>query len=152
MHGKAIATDVGDATVDVLKASRGTFAGVHTNPQWIPYPTNVHLGEGVLATGERGPERGVLPAGGGVRTFHGRRGDLVKDCTDPAACHLQSGTSNGPVLPAVPPYGLSRIPEGQSVGVDMQPLFSRPPPAVTKAGPEPNWLKELRNASGYQGP
>jgi hypothetical protein len=60
--------------------------------------------------------------------------------------------SNGPVLPVVPPYGLSRIPEGQSFGVDMQPLFSRPPPAVNNTGPEPDWLKELRNVSGYEGP
>ena len=126
---------------------------VHTNPQWIPYPTNVHLDQGVLATDQRGAERGVLPAGGGVRTFHGRRGDLVKDCTDPAACHLQSGTSNGPVFPAVPPYGLSRIPDGQSMGVDMQPLFTRPPLAVNLTqGPDPDWLKELRNVSGYSGP
>jgi len=126
----------------------------HTNPNWIPYPTNVQLSQGILAADSYGPNRGVLPAGGGLRTYHGRRGDLIKDCTDPASCHLKSNLPNGPIFPSVPPYGLSRIPDGQSVGVDMQPIFSRPPPKPLNetAGPEPDWLHNLRDVSGYTGP
>jgi len=126
-----------------------------TNPEWIPYPTNVQLNQGVLATDQRGADRGVLPAGGGVRTYKGRRGDLVKDCTDPASCHLKSAAfSTGPVLPVVPPYGLSHIPDGRNTGVDYQPLFTRPPPAPLPESntTEPLWLRQLREASGYTGP
>jgi len=126
----------------------------HTNPNTIPYPTNVQLSQGVLAADAIGPNRGVRPAGGGLRTYKGRRGDIIKDCTDPASCHFKSGTSNGPILPIVAPYGLSRIPDGQSMGVDMQPIVSRPPPkALTEwNGTEPEWLRSLRNVSGYTGP
>ena len=126
-----------------------------TNPRWIPYDTNTRLNQGVLATDQHGPDRGVLPAGGGLRTFQGRRGDLIKDCTDPASCHLKSGvlSGRGPVLPVVPPYGLSRIPDGHNMGVDYRPLFTRPPKAQPlDDGPEPDWVKQLRNVSGYAGP
>lgn len=55
-------------------------------------------------------------------------------------------------MPVVPPYGLSRIPDGYNVGVDYRPLFTRPPTAALDVGPEPDWVKQLRNVSGYAGP
>mmetsp|Transcript_39393 Transcript_39393/g.93245 ORF Transcript_39393/g.93245 Transcript_39393/m.93245 type:complete len:385 (+) Transcript_39393:3-1157(+) len=60
----------------------------HTDPRMLvkPEPENEEDNEGVL---KREGKHGVLPAGGGKHTYGGRKGDLIRDCTDPANCHLK---------------------------------------------------------------
>ena len=100
---------------------------------------------------------GVVPAGGGLRTYKGRRGDLIRDCRG-SACHE-----------SLPPYERSRILDGATPRtVDMRPLWEPvqlPVVAgnVTAAnatvnatsgdsGDEPEWLHVLRTEGGYTGP
>lgn len=128
------------ALCDMHPAVGRPVSTMHTNPKWIPYPTNARLKQGVLAREGYGQDGGVLPAGGGRRTFKGRRGDLIKDCTDPASCH----------------HFRSRIREGYAPRtVDMKPVWSPPPPPLfnmTTSEPEPEWVDDLRHLSGYKGP
>ena len=136
-----------------LAAGGRPVSEVHTNPRWIPGDSNAGLNPGVLSS----DGHGVVPAGGGLRTYKGRRGDLIRDCRG-AACHE-----------SLPPYERSRILDGAPPRtVDMRPLWEPvqlPVVAgnVTAAnatvnatsgdsGDEPQWLHVLRTEGGYTGP
>jgi len=62
---------------------------LHTDPRMIADHNSAEEKEGQNKGVLKRSRSGVLPKGGGKHVYGGRKGDLIRDCTDPASCHLQ---------------------------------------------------------------